>query len=182
MPGGQFPVTRSATGRADRPNIFRRSSPLRHVLQSGPLSVLRGCQCGTADRPIEFRLGQHQSGPRFSATNRERCPVRFPADWRGGPQSENDGRLPAVPVLAVLEARRSEVFHRVHAEHELHMLLVPAVQVRGLREVGVALQSHFAKAGLTAKLHRAVEVPRSVFVRRPVAGTVLHVKNFSSIR
>jgi len=61
------------------------------------------------------------------------------------------------------------------------MLLVPAVQVRGLREVGVALQSHFAKAGLTAKLHRAVEVPRNVFVRRPVTGTVLHVKNFSRV-
>lgn len=39
--------------------------------------------------------------------------------------------------------------HRVEAEHELHTIVVPAVQMHGLRKIGVAPQADAAKAGTT---------------------------------
>ena len=49
---------------------------------------------------------------------------------------------------------------------------VPAVQVLGLREVGVAAEQHLAEAAPEADRQGAIDFGGGAFVRGPVAGAV----------
>ena len=63
----------------------------------------------------------------------------------------------------------------------LHPLPIPAVEVLGLREVGVAAEADPAETGLAAQGDRAVEVPGGLFMAGAVAAAVDHVQQFTRV-
>src|SRR5271157_513264 len=84
--------------------------------------------------------------------------------------SKNPGVWGRAPVLSPPKSLNPliEFGGGVDAEDELHARFVPTVQVRTLREVGVATQSDFLEARLAAKCDGLVEIPGGMLV----AGTV----------
>jgi len=66
-----------------------------------------------------------------------------------------------------------QVQHGVDAKQELHVALcVPAVQVGGLGEVGVAAEQDALEPASAAQVDRLVQVPGGILMTRPVARSV----------
>jgi hypothetical protein len=57
-----------------------------------------------------------------------------------------------------------QVRHRVDAEEELHAALVPAIEMRGLREIRVAADEDLAKAARATNAYGAIDLGGSAFV------------------
>ena len=71
----------------------------------------------------------------------------------------------------------------IEAEDELNAsVLVPAIQVPGLREVGIAPQEHRAKATLQTGLDTAVECWRCSLMTGTIAGAIDHGHHFAGVR
>ena len=76
----------------------------------------------------------------------------------------------------------NQIWHRVDPEHELHAIIVPAIEVLRQCEVRVASQDNFAKARRATTLHGKVEVERRVFMARPVATAVGNEQWLAGVR
>ncbi len=75
-----------------------------------------------------------------------------------------------------------QVRQGVDPEHEPHVpLLVPAVEVRRLGEVGVPAEPQLPKPGLTADRDRLVKILRRPFVAGTIAAAVDHVQRLARI-
>lgn len=67
------------------------------------------------------------------------------------------------------------------SKYELYSVVVPAVQVSRLREVGITSHANRSKACSTAPVEGPIEVHESSFVRRAIARTIQQIQDFASI-
>ena len=85
--------------------------------------------------------------------------------WRAGQ------RFPG--IFREILGHGDEVGHGVVAEDEVDTaIVVPAIEVLGLGEIGVAAQEGAAKTGAETEFEGLVELGGGAFVRRAIAGTI----------
>ena len=71
--------------------------------------------------------------------------------------------------------------HRVDSKNELHIVIVPAIQMRRLRKVRVASQANFAKTGAATELDRSIKVGGRTFVTGAVAAAVEQIQRLVGV-
>ena len=74
-----------------------------------------------------------------------------------------------------------EVFHRVDAEHKRDMVIVPAIQMLGLREIGIIAKADFSKTRLATQSNRTVEPGRGSIVTGAITEAVDDVQRFVGV-
>lgn len=92
--------------------------------------------------------------------------------------------LPVSPAVGHPLGRKSQspVHCLVGSEQEAAVLLAPAVEFRGLREVGITPQRDLAEHGPLAQFDRLVQVHDHAFATEPVAVAVAHEQQFVGMR
>ena len=71
---------------------------------------------------------------------------------------------------------------RIEAEEKANAIAVPAVEMGGLAEIGIAAQKDAAEAAFAAQRDRLVKVGRRSVVGRTVARTIHEIERFLGIR
>ena len=70
---------------------------------------------------------------------------------------------------------------RVGAKDELHAVGVPAIQVLGLREVGVTADEDLAEAAVAAHADGPIDLRRGAVVRGPAAGAIEQAQHLAGV-